>query len=84
MWVYIVKCSDNTLYTGVAIDVEKRLEEHNGFLPKGARYTRARRPVQLVYKKKFKDRSEASREEARIKKLNREEKLQLCKKKKTR
>lgn len=77
MWVYIVKCSDNTLYTGVANDVERRIQEHNGFLPKGARYTRARRPVQLVYKKKCKNRSEATKEESRIKKLSREEKIKL-------
>lgn len=77
MWVYIVQCSDNTLYTGVANDVERRVQEHNGLLPKGARYTRARRPVQLVYKKKYKNRSEATKEESRIKKLSREEKFAL-------
>jgi putative endonuclease len=77
MWVYIVQCADETLYTGVAIDVRRRINEHNGKLPKGARYTRARRPVQLVYKKKFKNRSEAAKEEFRIKKLTKQEKLVL-------
>jgi len=76
--VYVVRCADGSLYTGYAIDVEKRLKEHNGEGPAaGARYTRGRRPVSLVYSESFKDRSSAQKREAEIKKLKREEKEQL-------
>jgi len=74
MWfLYILKCKDNTLYTGITTDLERRLNEHNT-KKTGAKYTSIRRPVRIVFSKKFKDRSEASKEEARIKKLSREEK----------
>lgn len=77
MWfVYILKCADNTLYTGVTTDLEKRLKEHN-FSEKGAKYTRARRPVIRVYSSEFSDRSSACKEESRIKKLSRAEKIAL-------
>ncbi len=76
-WLYIIKCADGTLYTGIATDVERRLAEHNGAKPKGARYTSARRPVTLVYKSPHPTRSEASKEEARIKRLTRAEKQSL-------
>jgi putative endonuclease len=68
MWfIYILKCSDNTLYTGITTDVDRRLSEHNTS-PKSAKYTRARRPVQLVYtSKNFLNRSEVLKEEIRIK-----------------
>lgn len=79
-FVYILKCADNTLYTGVTNDLQKRLEAHN-FNDTGAKYTRGRRPVRLVYKQKFKDKSEAMRAEIRIKKLTRDEKLVLIKEK---
>jgi len=80
MWqVYILECADKTLYAGIATDLKRRVLEHNE-TGKGAKYTKARRPVNLVYSKKFKDRSTASREEARIKKLSRQEKLELIKK----
>ena len=75
-FVYILKCSDNTLYTGVAIDVDRRLQEHNNS-DKGAKYTRARRPVKLVYQEKLQDRSCACKREYEIKQLNRKEKLRL-------
>ena len=74
--LYILKCSDQTLYTGITTDLNRRLKEHNG-AGLGAKYTAARRPVKLVYFKEFKNRSEASREEARIKKLSRRDKLAL-------
>ncbi len=74
--VYILKCADNTLYTGIAIDLNKRINEHNTS-DKGSKYTRVRRPVQLAYVKKCKDRSSASKEEYRIKQLTRNEKLTL-------
>jgi putative endonuclease len=78
-YIYILKCSDNTLYTGITTDLERRIVEHNSS-KLGARYTSSRRPVKLVYSKKFKNRSLASKEEARIKKLKRVEKLELIKK----
>lgn len=77
MWnVYILQCADDTFYTGITTDIERRLSEHN-LSDKGAKYTRARRPVLLVYTSTFSNRSEASVEEARIKKLNREQKERL-------
>jgi putative endonuclease len=74
-FVYILKCADDSLYTGIATDVARRLREHNE--GRGAKYTRGRGPMKLVFKKKCRDRSQASREELRIKKLPREEKLSL-------
>ena len=75
--VYILQCADDTLYTGIATDVDRRLDEHNGS-EKGAKYTRSRRPVTLVYCEAFPDRSSASRREYEIKKkMNRAQKLQL-------
>jgi putative endonuclease len=74
--VYILKCADETLYTGITTDLKRRELEHNSS-SLGAKYTRARLPVKMVFSKKFKNRSNASRAEARIKKLNRAEKLQL-------
>lgn len=76
-YVYMLECADGTLYTGIATDIERRVEEHNGS-EKGAKYTRARRPVRLVYSESFGDRSSASKREYEIKKkMNRAEKLQL-------
>ncbi|MCC7546324.1 MAG: GIY-YIG nuclease family protein [Burkholderiales bacterium] len=76
-WVYIVRCSDGSLYTGIARDVERRLDEHNGSDRLGARYTRARRPVVLVYREGLSTRSQASRREAIIKRMTRVEKERL-------
>jgi putative endonuclease len=73
---YILQCSDDTLYSGITTDLERRVEEHNGS-KLGARYTSMRRPVKLVYSREFENRSEASKEEYRIKHLTREEKLKL-------
>ena len=75
-FVYIVKCSDETLYTGIAKDLQQRIEEHNSS-EKGAKYTKARRPVTLVYSETAQDRSSASKREHAIKKLKRKEKLEL-------
>ncbi len=75
--VYIVRCAGGTLYTGVAIDVEKRVDEHNGARAGGARYTRARRPVKLVYREGAANRSAACKREYRIKQLSRRDKLAL-------
>ena len=73
---YIIKCNDGSLYTGITIDLEKRLVAHNA--GKGAKYTASRRPVQLVYFEEAANRSEASKRENTIKKLNRNDKLALC------
>lgn len=77
MWrVYLVLCSDGTLYCGIALDVEARVRQHNE--GKGARYTRGRRPVRLVwFSNAITTRSEATREERYIKKLTREEKWDI-------
>ncbi len=75
-FVYILECSDETLYTGITKDVQKRLDEHNNS-HKGAKYTKTRRPVKLLYKESSADRSSASKREYEIKKLTREKKLQL-------
>jgi putative endonuclease len=77
-YLYILRCSDQTLYTGITTDIKRRVVEHNGEKA-GAKYTRARRPVKLVYSKKFKSRSSALKEECRIKKTARAEKLNLIK-----
>ena len=76
-YVYIVKCADTTLYTGIATELERRIEEHNSS-DKGAKYTRIRRPVTLVYSEEYQDRSSASKREYEIKKrMSRAEKLKL-------
>ncbi|CAA0126318.1 Uncharacterised protein [Halioglobus japonicus] len=75
--VYILKCADGSLYTGVARDLQRRLRQHNGALVGGSRYTRGRRPVELLWSDTEPDRSAAQRREASIKKLTREEKLRL-------
>jgi len=77
LWkVYVLKCSDDTLYTGIATDLVRRLDEHNNS-SKGAKYTRVRRPVELVYFENVLDRVEASKREYAIKKMSRKEKLEL-------
>ncbi|HHH48627.1 MAG TPA: GIY-YIG nuclease family protein [Gammaproteobacteria bacterium] len=76
-YVYILRCADGSLYTGVATDLERRLAEHNGSGKLGARYTRARRPVTLVYSEPAESRAAACRREAAIKKLRRVEKERL-------
>ena len=75
-YLYILKCADNTLYTGITTNIERRLKEHNGS-NLGAKYTAARRPVELVYQAEFINRSEASKQESTIKNLSRDQKLKL-------
>lgn len=75
--VYMLRCADDTLYTGVTVDLARRLAEHNGDGGLGARYTRSRRPVELVYVEASASRSEAARREAAIKRLDRAHKLAL-------
>ncbi len=76
-FVYILRCADDSLYTGVALNVNKRLDQHNGVNKKGAKYTQARRPVKLVYQEKSISRSDACKREYVIKSLNRSEKETL-------
>ena len=75
-YLYILKCVDGTLYTGITTDLVRRVAEHNR-TKLGAKYTSSRRPVELVYSRKFKNRSRASVEERRVKKLKRSDKLKL-------
>ena len=77
-WVYMLRCADGSLYTGITTDVSRRLAEHNGEAGLGARYTRSRRPVELVYAEGAGNRAQASRREAAIKRLDRAGKLALC------
>lgn len=75
-YLYILECSDNTLYTGITNDLDARLRAHeNGA---GARYTRGRGPFTLIYRETCRNRSEASQREAAIKRLSRSEKLELA------
>ena len=74
-YVYILKCSDGTLYTGWTTDVQKRLEAHNS--GKGAKYTRSRLPAELVYTEEYDDKIEAQKREYAIKQLSRAEKEAL-------
>lgn len=75
-FVYIVKCADGSLYVGVTTDILRRVEEHNGGVL-GARYTKSRRPVTLVYVETALGRSSAQKREAELKKLRRDKKLAL-------
>jgi len=81
-FTYIVRCADDTLYTGVTTDLQRRLLEHNQCDKKGAKYTRTRRPVQLIHNEQYENRSEACQREAAIKKLSRQQKQLLIKSKK--
>jgi pyrroline-5-carboxylate reductase len=74
-WVYILRCGDGSLYTGFAVDPERRLAVHQS--GRGAKYTRSRLPVELVYREELPDKSAALKREAAIKKLSRQQKLQL-------
>lgn len=76
-YIYIAKCADNSLYTGVAKDINKRIEEHNFDNKKAAKYTRVRRPVTLVYSESAETRSVALKREWQIKALTRAQKQQL-------
>jgi len=73
--VYILECGDKTLYTGIAKDINRRLKEHEE--GKGAKYTKGRGPLKLIYTETYKDRSAASKREAEIKSLNKPSKLKL-------
>jgi len=75
-FVYILKCSDGTLYTGYTTDVNRRLRQHNA--RKGAKYTKSRTPVELAFKERFRRRGDALRREIQIKGMSRSSKLLLC------
>ncbi len=75
-YVYIVRCNDDSLYTGITTDLPRRLDEHNNSA-RGAAYTRGRRPVKIVYSAEELDRSAASRRERQIKNLSKPEKERL-------
>jgi putative endonuclease len=75
-FTYILKCKDDTFYVGSTNDLEKRLHAHNN-LKSGAHYTKIRRPVSLVYSKKFKTYKESRAKEGELKRLTRKEKLEL-------
>ncbi|HJW43915.1 MAG TPA: GIY-YIG nuclease family protein [Geothrix sp.] len=74
-WVYLLRCGDGTLYCGIALDVEARLDQHRE--GKGAKYTRGRGPLELIHREAFATRGEALRRERQIKGLRREAKLAL-------
>jgi len=74
-YVYILKCRDNTLYTGYTNNIKDRIQTHNS--GKGAKYTRGRLPVELKYFEEFEDKGEALKREHEIKKLSREDKFLL-------
>ncbi|WP_371743706.1 GIY-YIG nuclease family protein [Marinobacterium sp. xm-g-59] len=76
-FVYVVRCSDKTLYTGVTTDPTRRLRQHNGELVGGAKYTRARRPVELIWHEQHADRSSATQREYAIKRMTLQQKTQL-------
>jgi putative endonuclease len=77
--VYLLRCSDNSLYTGITRDINRRIDEHNSNDRLASAYTRARRPVKLVYQEFHENRSSASKREAEIKKLTKIEKEKLVK-----
>ncbi len=74
--MYVVRCSDDTLYTGITNNIDRRLHEHNN-TGKGAKYTRYRRPVELIYQVEYDTRSDALRAEYKFKRLKRSEKLRV-------
>ncbi|MDD5224622.1 MAG: GIY-YIG nuclease family protein [bacterium] len=78
---YILKCRDGSLYSGITNNLENRLDFHNR--GKGAKYTRSHRPVRLVYREEYSDRSEAAKREIEVKSRHREKKIQLIKTKRS-
>ena len=77
-FLYVVRCSDGTLYTGVTTDLNRRVNEHNTS-KRGAKYTKTRRPVNLIWSKEYNNRSEAQSAEYNFKKLSRKQKLDIIK-----
>ena len=79
-YVYIVECSDGTYYTGYTSNISRRINEHNYSFKKGAKYTRSRRPVRLVYEEICDSMSAAMKRENQIKRLTRKQKIELLNK----
>ncbi len=77
-FVYIIKCSHGSLYTGVTTDVKRRFAEHEKGRPKGAKYLRGKGPLELVWQRQVSDRQQALSLEHRIKRLPREQKKAIC------
>ena len=77
-YVYMVRCSDNSIYTGYTVSIEERLKAHNA--GKASKYTRSRLPVTLVLKEEYETKGEALKRECKIKSLTREEKMELIEK----
>jgi len=75
-FIYMVRCADNTLYTGITTNLQRRVDEHNNG-DVGAKYTRSRRPVKMVYYEQAENRSQASRREYQIKKMSLQSKLKM-------
>ena len=75
MWyMYVVVCFDNTYYCGITTNLQRRLNQHNGVISGGAKYTRSRRPCKLIYQEEYSNRSLASKREYEFKKLTRKNK----------
>ena len=75
-FLYVVECSDKSLYTGITTDIDRRIDEHN-HSKKGAKYTASRRPVQIVFARIFENQSTATKAECQFKKFRRKEKLKI-------
>ena len=78
-YIYLVRCSDDSLYCGWTTDLKRRIDAHNGYIPGGAKYTRGRRPVTLIYAESFHQKQEAQRREYAIKRMTKTKKLRLIK-----
>ena len=78
-YVYLVRCADDSLYCGWTTDLKRRIDAHNGHISGGAKYTRGRRPVTLVYSESFHQKQEAQRRECAIKQMTKTKKLRLIK-----
>jgi len=78
-FLYVLQCSDGTYYTGVTTDMKRRLKEHNTS-NRGAKYTKARRPVKIIYSLEYEDRSSAQKFEYRFKQLTRKQKEEVINK----
>lgn len=78
-YIYLVRCSDDSLYCGWTTDLKRRIDAHNGHIPGGAKYTRGRRPATLVYAESFHQKQEAQRREYAIKRMTKTKKLRLIK-----
>ena len=76
-FVYVLRCADDTLYAGITTEPLRRVDEHNTDNALGARYTRSRRPVRLVYSEELDSRSAAAKREAELNKMGRQQKLAL-------